>query len=82
MFRNVTEYEDRWAQPVNSNQLAEMNTYVNPNETQRRLDIFSHVKAASVLPAVDVNVTDTDEETTKEDLSEVSTLSFYVVENS
>jgi len=57
-----------------------MNTYVNPKETQRHLDIFSHVKAATILPAVETNVNDSDEEDNKGNLSEVSILSF-VVEN-
>ena len=72
--RNVTEFEERWSQPVNTNQVAEMNTYVNPAETQRRLDIFSNVKAATVLPPVETNPNDTDEEKSK-DLSEVSIFS-------
>jgi len=76
-YRNVTEFEDRWAPPVNGNQIAQMNTYINPTETQRRLDIFSNVKAATVPPAVETNLSDSDEETNKRDLSEVSTLSFY-----
>ena len=74
-FRNVTEFEDRWTQPVHTNQITEMNTYVNPTEAQRRLDVFSHVKAATVLSAVETNLTDSDEEKNKEDLSEVSSLS-------
>ncbi len=82
MYRNVTEFEDRWNQPVNTNQIAEMNTYVNPTETQRRLDIFSQVKAATLLPAVDASLTDSDEEQVKEDLTEVSILSFCIIKNS
>jgi len=76
-YRNVTEFEDRWSQSVNANQITEMNTYINPAETQRRLDIFSNVKAATVLPAVETNITDSDEEETKADLSKVSISSFY-----
>jgi hypothetical protein len=82
LYRNVTEFEDRWNQPVNTNQIAEMNTYVNPTETQRRLDIFSQVKAATLLPAVDASLTDSDEEQVKEDLTEVSILSFCIIKNS
>lgn len=44
-----------------------MNTYINPKETQRRLDIFSNVKAANILPGVktkaDETVTDLNEVT-------------------
>jgi hypothetical protein len=76
-YRNVTEFEDRWTQSVTANQITEMNTYINPTETQRRLDIFSNVKAATVLPAVETNITDSDEEETKADLSKVSISSFY-----
>ncbi|CAF1014336.1 unnamed protein product [Rotaria sordida] len=67
---NVTEFEDRWSQPVNANQATEMNTYINPIETQRRLDIFSNVKAATILPAVETNRNDSNEEENKGDLSE------------
>jgi hypothetical protein len=52
-----------------------MNTYVNPKEAQRSLDIFSNVKAATLLPAMETNVNDTDENKNKGDLSEVSVLS-------
>jgi hypothetical protein len=76
-YRNVTEFEDRWTQQANANQMAEMNTYINPTETQRRLDIFSNVKAATVVPAVKTNLNDSDEEENNENLSEVSALSFY-----
>jgi len=48
-----------------------MNAYINPTETQRRLDIFSNVKAATVLPAMEGNLSDSDEEKSK-DLSEVN----------
>jgi hypothetical protein len=74
-FRNVTEFEDRWTHPANPNQIAEMNTYINPTETQRRLDIFSNVKAATVVQAVKTNLSDSDEEKVKENLPEVFTLS-------
>ncbi|CAF4469697.1 unnamed protein product, partial [Rotaria sp. Silwood2] len=67
---NVTEFEDRWTQPVNTNQVAEMNTYINPTETQRRLDIFSNVKAATVLPVVETNHIGSNDEKSKRDLSE------------
>jgi hypothetical protein len=53
-----------------------MNTYINPTDTQRRLDIFSNVKAATVLPAVETNINDSDEQETKADLSKVSILSY------
>ncbi len=74
-FRNVTEFEDRWTHPANPNQITEMNTYINPTETQRRLDIFSNVKAATVVQAVKTNLSDSDEEKVKENLPEVFTLS-------
>ncbi|CAF4816780.1 unnamed protein product [Rotaria sp. Silwood1] len=67
---NVTEFEDRWTKPVNTNQVTEMNTYVNPMETQQRLDIFSNVKAATILPAVEINHNNSNEEKIKKDLSE------------
>ena len=56
--------------------MVEMNTYVNPKETQRSLDIFSNVKAATVLSTVETNISDTNEEENKGDSSEVSVLSF------
>lgn len=68
----MTEFEERWSQTVNPNQVTEMNTYINPIETQRRLDIFSDVKAATVLPAMEGNSTDTDEEENSKNLSEVN----------
>ncbi|CAF3813699.1 unnamed protein product [Rotaria sp. Silwood1] len=68
--KNVTEFEDRWTKPVNTNQVTEMNTYVNPMETQQRLDIFSNVKAATILPAVETNHNNSNEEKIKKDLSE------------
>jgi len=51
-----------------------MNAYINPTETQRRLDVFSQVKAASVLPAVDANLKESNEEEIKQNLTEVSIL--------
>jgi hypothetical protein len=70
-YRNVTEFEDRWSQQIGPSSVMETNTYVNPAETQRRLDIFSNVKAATVLPAMEINSTDADQDTGK-DLSEVN----------
>ncbi|CAF4310435.1 unnamed protein product [Adineta steineri] len=35
---NVTEFEDRWIQPMSTTQAAERNTFINPKETQRRLE--------------------------------------------
>lgn len=70
----MTEFEDRWVQPTTTNQMAEMNTYINPKETQRRLDIFSNVKAATLGPAVETNRSDSDEEANKKALTEVATM--------
>lgn len=49
-----------------------MNTYVNPIDAQRRLDIFSEVKAATLVPAVEANNTESDGDSEDEKLSEVS----------
>lgn len=74
--RNVTDFEDRWAPPIDINQNVQGNAYVDPNDTQRRLDIFSQVKAATVVPAVETNTNDSSETENDEDLSEVSTFSY------
>ncbi|CAF1447071.1 unnamed protein product [Adineta steineri] len=69
---NVTEFEDRWIQPMSTTQAAERNTFINPKETQRRLDVFSNVKAATILPAVEANSNDSNEENDEKNLSEVT----------
>lgn len=53
-FRNVAEFDERWSQPMDTNEVSSANSYVNPKETQRSLNIFSNVKAATVLPAMDI----------------------------
>lgn len=45
----MTEFEDRWIQPLNNNQLNEINTYQNINEKQKQLNLFSNVKASNNL---------------------------------
>ena len=52
------------------------NTYIDPKDTQRRLDIFAQVKAATVVPAVEANANDSSETENDEDLSEVSAFSY------
>ena len=77
-FRNVTEFEDRWTQPINPNPIMEMNTYVNPAETQRKLNIFSNVKAATV--AVETNnkkKQEEEEQKTDLDLTKVVVFFFF-----
>ncbi|CAF1449602.1 unnamed protein product [Adineta ricciae] len=68
---NVTDFEDRWSPPMDINQNSQENTYIDPKDTQRRLDIFSQVKAATVVPAVEANTNDSSETENEEDLSEV-----------
>jgi len=72
LFRNVTEFDERWSQSAPGSDISEMNSYINSQETQRRLDIFSSVKAASVLPSADAATDDTSVDVNnKIDLSEV-----------
>lgn len=64
-FRNVNEFEDRYAQPTDASVIASSNRYIDSNDAQKRLNIFSNVKAANVLPTTEVK---------QEELSEVSFL--------
>ncbi|UJR13403.1 hypothetical protein I4U23_000418 [Adineta vaga] len=68
---NVTEFEERWSQPIASQARTENNTYINPKDAQRRLDVFSQVKAATIIPAVETNINDSVETKNDENLSEV-----------
>ena len=49
----------------------EMNTYVNPAETQRKLNIFSNVKAATVAVETNNNKEQEVEQKTDLDLTKV-----------
>jgi len=46
-FSNISEYEDRWTQSMHLSPNTESNSFINSSETQRSLDIFSDVKAAT-----------------------------------
>ncbi|CAF3058889.1 unnamed protein product [Rotaria socialis] len=61
---NVSEFEDRWSQPVNTNQMVATNSYINRKETEKRLEIFSNVKAATHLNEIGTNTN-----TSNQDLS-------------
>ena len=63
-FSNVTEFEERFTQPLETSEISLTNRYIDPEETQRRLNVFSNVKAATVLPATEVKQ--------EEDLPEVN----------
>ncbi|CAF4283610.1 unnamed protein product, partial [Rotaria magnacalcarata] len=63
-FTNVSEFEDRWSQPVNTNQTVEMNSYFDRKDAEKRLEIFSNVKAATNSNEIEAN-----ENTSNQDLS-------------
>lgn len=50
---------------MDPNEISSENSYINPKEAQRQLNIFSNVKAATVLPASEIKQ--------EEDLPEVDT---------